>query len=162
MFKEGAIILGARTSYDNQYFGVRVEDTNPNGSGVSATESFRVDSLNKFFKGQTSGVVGKVVNTSAKTTEDSLTLHVKYQATGNSGSTFYTEFQDGEILDEVQQDSDGLGGYSTVSSNNQFKVLSIPGSTNVGSMAGSVLQVYPKVSFIPEVCLYKFQHKQLF
>ena len=54
--------------------------------------------------------------------------------TGNSGSTFYTEFQDGEILDEVQQDSDGLGGYSTVSSNNQFKVLSIPGSTNVGSM----------------------------
>ena len=61
MFKEGAIILGARTSYDNQYFGVRVEDTNPNGSGVSATESFRVDSLNKFFKGQTSGVVGKVV-----------------------------------------------------------------------------------------------------
>ena len=141
MFKEGAIILGARTSYDNQYFGVRVEDTNPNGSGVSATESFRVDSLNKFFKGQTSGVVGKVVNTSAKTTEDSLTLHVKYQATGNSGSTFYTEFQDGEILDEVQQDSDGLGGYSTVSSNNQFKVLSIPGSTNVGSMAGSAASI---------------------
>ena len=141
MFKEGAIILGARTSYDNQYFGVRVEDTNPNGSGVSATESFRVDSLNKFFKGQTSGVVGKVVNTSAKTTEDSLTLHVKYQATGNSGSTFYTEFQDGEILDEVTQDSDGLGGYSTVSSNNQFKVLSIPGSTDVGSMAGSAASI---------------------
>ena len=67
--------------------------------------------FNKFFKGQTSGVVGKVVNTSAKTTEDSLTLHVKSK-TGNSGSTFYTEFQDGEILDEVQQDSDGLGGYS--------------------------------------------------
>ena len=96
MFKEGAIILGARTNYDNQYFGVRVEDTNPNGSGVSATESFRAESVGKFYQGQTTGVVGKVVNTSQKTTEDALTLHVKYQVTGNSGSTFYTEFQDGE------------------------------------------------------------------
>ena len=141
MFKEGAIILGARTNYDNQYFGVRVEDTNPNGSGVSATESFRAESVGKFFKGLTSGVVGKVVNSSTKTTEDALTLHVKYQATGNSGSTFFTEFQDGETLDEVTQDSDGLGGYSSVSSNNQFKVLSIPGSINVGSMAGSAASI---------------------
>ena len=124
MFKEGSIILGARTNYDNQYFGVRVEDTNPNGSGVSATESFRADSVGKFFKGLTSGVVGKVVNSSAKTTEDSLTLHVKYQSSGNSGTTFYTEFQDGEILDEVTQDSNGLGGYTSASSNNQFKVYS--------------------------------------
>ena len=141
MFKEGAIILGARTNYDNQYFGVRVEDTNPNGSGVSATESFRAESVGKFFKGLTSGVVGKVVNSSIKTTEDALTLHVKYQTTGNSGSTFYTEFQDGETLDEVTQDTDGLGGYSSVSSNNQFKVLSIPGSINVGSMAGSAASI---------------------
>ena len=137
MFKEGAIILGARTNYDNQYFGVRVEDTNPNGSGVSATESFRADSVGKFYKGATSGVVGKVLNTSQKTTDDPLTLHVKYQATGNSGSTFYTEFQDGETLDEVTQDNDGLGGYTSASSNNQFKVFSVAGSTNVGSMVGS-------------------------
>ena len=141
MFKEGAIILGARTNYDNQYFGVRVEDTNPNGSGVSATESFRAESLNKFYKGQTTGVVGKVVNTSQKTTEDALTLHVKYQATGNVGSTFYTEFQDGEILDEVTQDSNGLGGYTSAGSNNQFKVFSIAGSTDVGSMVGSAASI---------------------
>ena len=141
MFKEGAIILGARTNYDNQYFGVRVEDTNPNGSGVSATESFRAESVGKFFKGLTSGVVGKVVNSSQKTTEDALTLHVKYQATGNSGSTFYTEFQDGEILDEVTQDANGLGGYTSASSNNQFKVFSIAGSTDVGSMVGSAASI---------------------
>ena len=141
MFKEGSIILGARTNYDNQYFGVRVEDTNPNGSGVSATESFRAESVGKFFKGLTSGVVGKVVNSSQKTTDDNLTLHVKYQATGNSGSTFYTEFQDGEILDEVTQDANGLGGYTSVSSNNQFKVYSIAGSINVGSMVGSAASI---------------------
>ncbi len=141
MFKEGAIILGARTNYDNQYFGVRVEDTNPNGAGVSATESFRAAAVGKFYKGATSGVVGKVVNSSQKTTEDALTLHVKYQATGNSGSTFYTEFQDGEILDEVTQDSNGLGGYSTASSNNQFKVYSIAGSIDVGSMVGTAASI---------------------
>ena len=141
MFKEGAIILGARTNYDNQYFGVRVEDTNPNGSGVSATESFRVDSVGKFYKGLTSGVIGKVVNTSQKTTTDALTLHVKYQATGNSGSTFFTEFQDGEIIDEVTQDANGLGGYTSASSNNQYKIFSIAGSTNVGSMAGSAANI---------------------
>jgi hypothetical protein len=141
MFKEGAIILGARTNYDNQYFGVRVEDTNPNGSGVSATESFRAESVGKFFKGLTSGVVGKVVNSSQKTTTDNLTLHVKYQATGNSGSTFFTEFQDGEIIDEVTQDANGLGGYSSVSSNNQFKIFSVAGSINVGSMVGSAASI---------------------
>ena len=141
MFKEGAIILGARTNYDNQYFGVRVEDTNPNGSGVQATESFRTESVGKFYQGQTTGVVGKVVNTSQKTTDDALTLHVKYQATGNVGSTFYTEFQDGEILDEVTQDSNNLGGYSSASSNNQFRVFSISGSTDIGSMVGSAASI---------------------
>ena len=137
MFKEGAIILGARTNYDNQYFGVKIEDTNPNGSGISAAESFRVDAVGKFYKGATSGVVGKVLNTSQKTTDDPLTLHVKYQATGNSGSTFYTEFEDGEVLDEVTQNNDGLGGYTSAASNNQFKVFSIAGSIKVGSNAGS-------------------------
>ena len=132
MFKEGSIILGARTNYDNQYFGVRVEDTNPNGSGVSATESFRADSVGKFYKGLTSGVIGKVVNTSQKTTDDPLTLHVKYQATGNVGSTFYKEFKDGETLDEVTQYNDCLGGYTCACSYNKFKVFSVSGSTNVG------------------------------
>ena len=79
MFKEGSIILGARTNYDNQYFGVRVEDLNPNGSGVSATESFRADSVGKFFKGLTSGVVGKVSKYKCKNNRRCLTLHVKYQ-----------------------------------------------------------------------------------
>ena len=141
MFKEGAIILGARTNYDNQYFGVRVEDTNPNGGGVQATESFRADSVGKFYKGLTSGVIGKVINSSQKTTDDNLTLHVKYQATGNSGSTFFTEFQDGETLDEVTQDANGLGGYTSAGSANQFKVFSVAGSTNVGSMVGSAASI---------------------
>ncbi len=141
IFKEGSIILGARTNYDNQYFGVRVEDINPNGAGVQATESFRVDAIGKFYQGETSGVVCKVVNTSQKTSDDPLTLHVKYQRTGNSGSTFYTEFLDAETLNEVTQDSNNLGGYSSASSNNQFKVYSIAGSTNVGSMVGSAANI---------------------
>lgn len=137
IFKEGAIILGARTNYDNQYFGVRVEDNNPNGSGVTSAESFRTASVGKFYQGLTSGVVGKVVNSSQKTTTDNITLHVKYQRTGNVGSVFYTEFQDGETLNEVSQDANGLGGYTSTASNNQFKVITISGSTDIGSMVGS-------------------------
>ena len=141
IFKEGAIILGARTNYDNQYFGVRVEDNSPNASASGNAESFREAAVGKFYQGLTSGVVGKVVNTSQKTTTDNLTLHVKYQRTGNSGSTFYTEFQDGETLNEVTQDTNGLGGYTSASSNNQFKVISISGSTDVGSMVGSAASI---------------------
>ena len=141
IFKEGAIILGARTNYDNQYFGVRVEDNNPNGSGVASAESFRTAAVGKFYQGLTSGVVGKVVNTSQRTTTDNLTLHVKYQRTGNSGSTFFSEFQDGETLNEVTQDANGLGGFTSASSNNQFKVIAISGSTDVGSMVGSAASI---------------------
>ena len=54
IFKEGAIILGARTNYDNQYFGVRVEDNNPNGSGTTAAESFREAAVGKFSQGSVS------------------------------------------------------------------------------------------------------------
>ena len=141
IFKEGSIILGARTNYDNQYFGVRVDDTNPNGSGVQATESFRADAVGKFYQGVTTGVVGKIVGTSQKTSTDPLTLHVKYQRTGNVGSTFYTEFEDAETLNEVTQDSDNQGGYTTAASNNQFKVYSVTGSTNVGSMVGTAANI---------------------
>ena len=81
VFKEGSIITGARTTYDDKFFAVKVNDTNPNGSGTSATESFRADSLDKIFQGETTGVVAKVVDTAAKTTSDPLTLFVKYLIT---------------------------------------------------------------------------------
>ena len=141
IFKEGAIILGARTSYDNQYFGVRVEDNSPNASASGNAESFREAAVGKFYQGLTSGVIGKIVNTSQKTTNDNLTLHVKYQRTGNSGSTFFNEFQDGETLNEVTQNTNNDGGYTSASSNNQFKVISISGSTDVGSMVGSAASI---------------------
>ena len=35
VFKEGAIVMGARCTYDDKYFAVKVDDTNPNGSGTA-------------------------------------------------------------------------------------------------------------------------------
>ena len=40
VFKEGAIVMGARCTYDYKYFAVKGDDTNPNGSGTASTESF--------------------------------------------------------------------------------------------------------------------------
>ena len=41
----------------------------------------------------------------------------------------------------MTQDANGLGGYTSVSSNNQFKVYSIAGSIDVGSMVGSAASI---------------------
>ena len=139
IFKEGSLVLGARTNFDNQYFAVKVTDTNPNGSGTTATESFRADALDKFYQGETSGVVAKVINTTAKTSDDPLTLHIKYQATGNSGSTYYNEFIDGEEIHRVTQNSNGT--WTDASDNNEFKVFSQTGVSDVGSVQGSAASI---------------------
>ena len=140
VFKEGAIVMGARCTYDDKYFAVKVDDTNPNGSGTSSTESFRADANGKIYQGETTGVVAKVVETTAKTTDDPLTLFVKYLRTGNSGSTFYNEFQDGEEISRVTANAT-TGAYTSASDNNEFKVFSQSGLSDVGSVQGSAVSI---------------------
>ena len=147
VFKEGSIITGARTTYDDKFFAVKVNDTNPNGSGTSATESFRADSLDKIFQGETTGVVAKVVDTAAKTTSDPLTLFVKYLRTGNSGTTFYNEFQDAEEISRVTANAT-TGEYTTASDNNEFKVFSQSGLTDVGSVQGSAVSIAEGIMYV--------------
>lgn len=140
VFKEGAIVMGARCTYDDKYFAVKVDDTNPNGSGTASTESFRADANTKIYQGETSGVVAKVVETAAKTSTDPLTLFVKYLRTGNSGSTFYDEFQDGEEISRVTANA-STGAYTSASDNNEFKVFSQTGLSDVGSVQGSAVSI---------------------
>ena len=139
IFEEGSIVLGARTNFDQNVFAVKTTDTNPNEDGIQATESFRVDALDKFYEGETSGVVAKVVKTEAKTTSDPLTLFVKYLKTGNSGTTYYNEFQDGEEIKRVTQETNGT--YTDASDNNEFKVFSQTGLTDVGSVNASFANI---------------------
>lgn len=139
IFEEGSLVLGARTNFDQNVFAVKTTDTNPNEEGVTATESFRVDSLDKFYEGETSGVVAKVVKTEQKTSSDPLTLFVKYLKTGNSGDDYYNEFQDGEDIHRVVQETNGT--YTSASDNNEFKVFSQTGLIDVGSVNASFANI---------------------
>ena len=136
VFEEGSLISGGTITVNTVYYAVKVEDTNPNGSGTSSAESYRASSVGKYYQGQTSGVVAKVINSVAATTDgDSLTLFVTYLKTNidsNSVTSANTTFLDGEELQEVTLS--GSGTYSDASNNNEFKTIST-NSTATGSAA---------------------------
>ena len=136
IFEEGSLVSGGTITVNTVYYAVKVEDTNPNGSGTSSAESYRESSVGKYYQGQTSGVVAKVINSVAATTDgDSLTLFVTYLKTNidsNSVTSANTTFLDGEELQEVTLS--GSGTYSDASNNNEFKTIST-NSTATGSAA---------------------------
>ncbi len=119
IFDEGAIVMGGTITVNRLYQAVKVEDANPNSSGTATTESFRTAAIGKYYRGKTSLVVGKVINTAAKTTDgDPLTLYVNYVATTETKSTFEPLL--GEEIEEVALSADGTYSNSN-NSNNEFK-----------------------------------------
>jgi len=141
VFDEGALVMGGTVTVNTLYEAVKVNAANPNGSGTATAETYRTASHDKYFQGQTSGVVGKVINSVAATSSgDPLTLYVTYvKANADSSSTTYTKFVDNEELQEVTLGSDG--SYSDASNNNEFKTIlpsEVAGhdsSTSTGSAA---------------------------
>ena len=67
--KNGSIVEGVRTDIDLELYFIKVDDQNPNtlGDGV---EDYRESFHGKYLQGKTSGVVAKVVKSSAKTSDD--------------------------------------------------------------------------------------------
>ena len=121
IFDEGAIVMGGTITVNRLYQAVKVEDANPNSSGTATTESFRTAAIGKYYRGKTSLVVGKVINTAAKTTDgDPLTLYVNYVATTETKSTFEPLL--GEEIEEVALSADGTYSNSN-NSNNEFKTI---------------------------------------
>ena len=141
IFDEGSLVMGGTVTVNTLYEAVKVNASNPNGSGTATAETYRVASHDKYFQGQTSGVVGKVINSVAATTGgDPLTLYVTYvKANADSSTTTYSKFLDNEELQEVTLAADG--SYSDASNNNEFKtilpseVLGHDSSTSTGSAA---------------------------
>jgi len=141
VFDEGALVMGGTVTVNTLYYAVKVNASNPNGLGTSTAETYRTASHGKYYQGQTSGVVAKVINSVAATTGgDPLTLFVTYvKSNADSSTTTYTEFLDNEELQEVTLASDG--SYSDASNNNEFKTIlpsQVAGhdsSTAVGSAA---------------------------
>jgi len=134
IFDEGALIMGGTITINKLYYAVKVNDTNPNGLGVSATETYRTAANDKYYQGKESGTVAKVVNTAAKTTDgDPLTLYVTYLSTGDgttSGTPTNATFLDNEELEEVSLAANGT--YSNAgNSNNEFKTI-----TNTSGIEG--------------------------
>ena len=75
IFKEGSLVMGGTVTVNKEYYAVKMIDGNPNGSGVSAAETYRAAAVGKYYQGKVSGVVGKCINTAVATTDgDPLTL----------------------------------------------------------------------------------------
>ena len=75
IFDEGSLVMGGTTTVNTLYYAVKVNATNPNGLGDSTAESYREAAVGKYYQGKTSGVVAKVINSVAATTDgDPLTL----------------------------------------------------------------------------------------
>ena len=119
VFKNGSIVEGVRTDVDLELYYVKVDTQNPNTLGDTDTETYRASSEGKLFRGKTSGVVAKLVNSSAKTTDDELTLFVKYKSSGDANEY---KFKPSEELEEVEENAAGVISAVTTN-NNYFKVL---------------------------------------
>ena len=141
IFDEGSLVMGGTVTVNTLYEAVKVSATNPNGSGTSTAETYRTASVGKYFQGETSGVVGKVINSIAATTGgDPLTLYVTYvKANADTSTTTYSKFLDNEEIHEVTVNAAGV--YSDASNTNEFKTIlpsTVDGhssSTSTGSAA---------------------------
>jgi hypothetical protein len=119
-FEEGTIIQGAQTNIDMDVYFVKVKAANPNVDGDTAVETYRESFHDKYVRGQTTGVVAKVVTSTAETTADKLTLFVRPVQQGTNSTNDFM-FSAGETLELVGYDSSGTVSADS-SSKNDFEI----------------------------------------
>jgi len=120
MFEEGSLVTGAESDVDLDVFYVKVNSANPNSSGDANVEDYRKLFHGKFIRGKSSGVVGKVFESSEETTDDAITLFVKFHSQGtdtNNSVVFYS----GEELQECTLGEDGTVTVNSAN-NNEFTI----------------------------------------
>ena len=127
-FKEGAMIIPGGTSYDPEYFAVKID---PNFLNIPVNNYTKVLSDGKIkIKGETSGVEATVVNrlTSAESIDGFDTLYVKYNKSGTDGTT--STFLDGENLITLS-----TFNYlnTSIAANSQFARCIVSNATSTGS-----------------------------
>jgi preprotein translocase subunit YajC len=119
-FEEGTIIQGAQTNIDMDVYFVKVKAANPNPLGDTAVESYRTSFHDKYVRGQTTGVVAKVITSTAETSADKLSLFVRPVQQGTNSTNDFM-FSAGETLELVGYDSSGTVTADS-SSNNDFEI----------------------------------------
>ena len=101
MFKEGSIVQGCQSGLDLEVYFVKVKSANPNSGGEANVETYRTGAVGKYYQGKTSGVVAQVITTTAETSDDALTLFVKYVRQGTDSANSFT-FTPAEEIQEVK------------------------------------------------------------
>ena len=132
MFKEGSIVNGAETDIDMDVEFVKVEATNPNSTGTADVATYLSDFKGKLLQGETSGVVGEVVETVAATGTALTTINVRYLQQGTDGTATSNpseRFTPSEEISEVTVSASGA--FTSASNNNEFKVAAL-GESPVG------------------------------
>ena len=119
-FEEGSIVTGAQSDIDFDLYYVKVKSSNPNSSGDPAAETYRQSYHGLHLVGQTSGVVAKVISSSAETTTDKLTLFVRFERQGTD-TAHSAAFLAGETIVKCGFSDAGVVTEDTTS-NNDFTV----------------------------------------
>jgi len=141
-FKEGSIVQGAQSDINMDTYFVKCLSANPNSLGDANAETYRSTSHGKFLQGQTSGVVAQVITSSAETTDDKLTLFVKYLSQGTDTDHSFTFLADEELTEVVVSES---GAVTSASSNNEFQVAS---ATDTPNGRASIANISEGIVFI--------------
>src|SRR6056300_2076664 len=129
VFKEGTVVIPGAVGFTNEYYAVKLDST------LSSTDiSGQIqDYVGKRITGSTSGVVAEVIQAVAATTEDPITLFVKYIRTGSDNVT--TVFQNGENIS-------ANGTVGSFGSGIDSAVLQTTNATAIGSSANIEEGVY--------------------
>ena len=119
-FEEGSIVTGAQSDVDFDLYYVKVKTDNPNAAGDDSAEAYREGYHGQFVVGQTSGVVAKIISSTAETTTDKLTLFVRLERQGTDSTNSFG-FTAGETLVKCGFSDAGVVTEDTTS-NNDFTV----------------------------------------
>lgn len=92
VFKEGTVVIPGASGFTNEYYAVKLQSTISGSDISSQIQSY----VGKRITGRTSGVVAEVIQAVAATTDDPITLFVKYIQTGTDNVT--KVFQNGENI----------------------------------------------------------------
>lgn len=148
IFKEGSIVSGAVADIDMAHYFVKVSSANPNAGGDANVETYRTASHGNYVKGKLSGVVAKIITSSAETSDDKLTLFVKYLSQGTDTNHSYA-FTASEELETVTLSSSG-GTTAVAGDDNDFKVVTTADTPNGRSSIANISEgiIYTRGFFV--------------
>ena len=129
VFKEGTLVIPGAIGFTDDYYAVKLQSQYQSNDISGYIDQY----VGKIITGTSSGVKAQVIQAVAATTDDPITLYVKYVSTGSDNVT--TVFADGENIS-----ADGV--ISSFGANIDSAVLQASDATATGSSANIQEGVY--------------------